>query len=74
MLGTNGPNVNKNVFRLINDGIKTIVGRELVKIGTCHIHILHNVFLKGFEELEINVSDLIINVYYFFNGWRKQKK
>lgn len=72
MLGSDGPNVNKKVFRLINDGIKALRGTGLVNIGTCNIHIVHNAFLKGLEELGIDVSDFIINVYYFFNGWPKR--
>lgn len=73
MLDSDGSNVNNKVFRLINDRINTIRGIGLVKIGTCNIHILHNVFLKGLEKLGIYVSDLI-NIYYFFNSWPKRRE
>lgn len=43
--------------------------KPLLNVGTCNIHILHNGFLKGLEELGENASELIIAVHYFFKGW-----
>nr|XP_042908229.1 uncharacterized protein LOC122271344 [Parasteatoda tepidariorum] len=69
MLGSDGPNVNKKVHRLMNEEVKLISDRELVDIGTCNIHIVHNAFLKGLNELGENAADLITSVYHFFDGW-----
>ncbi|CAI6357086.1 unnamed protein product [Macrosiphum euphorbiae] len=41
-------------------------------MGTCNIHIMHNAFLKGLDVIRMSVSEFIVNVYYFFNGWPKR--
>lgn len=54
MLGMNGPNTNKAVFRMLNEEIKTIRGKYnidgLLDLGSCNLHIIHNTFLKGLKE------------------------
>lgn len=70
MLSSDGPNVNKKVWRLVNEAVKTSrSGKSLIDIGTCNIHIMHNAFLKGLQEHGQIVSDVIIKIYYFFEGW-----
>lgn len=73
MLGSDGPNVNKKVWRLINEDIKLAninkkcnINKGLANIGVCSIHTIHNAFLKGLEKLGHNCSDLIIAVKNFF--------
>jgi hypothetical protein len=68
MLGTDGPNVNKTVFRLVNEEVKRDRGDSLLNIGTCNIHIVLNAFLKGLGELGKDVGDAIIMLYHFFLG------
>lgn len=63
MLGSDGPNVNKKVFRLVNENVKIIRGKSLINIGTCNIHIIHNSFLKGLECMGTRVSDFVIDIY-----------
>ncbi|XP_048511379.1 uncharacterized protein LOC125500995 [Athalia rosae] len=72
MLGSDGPNVNKKVFRLVNEHAKIGRNKGLLDIGTCNIHIVHNAFLKGLEQLGHNVSQLAIQVFYYFDGWPKR--
>lgn len=68
MLGSDGPNVNKKVWRLINEDQKlsNASSKGLINIGVCNIHTIHNAFLKGVEKLGQNTSDLIIGVKAFF--------
>lgn len=66
MLGSDGPNVNKKVARLLNDELKLSRGKGLIDIGTCNIHVMHNAFLKGLEELGSNCTDLCVALKYFF--------
>lgn len=47
MLGSDGPNVNKKVFNLLNTDLEQVRGKGLLQVGTCNIHICHNSFLKG---------------------------
>lgn len=72
LLGCDGPNVNKKVFRLVNENVKIIRGKSLIDIGTCNIHIIHNSFLIGLEYMGARVSDFVIDIYYFFHSWPKR--
>jgi hypothetical protein len=69
MVGSDGPNVNKKVLRLINEEVKSVRGKGLVNIGTCNIHVIHNAFQRGLEELGTDSSDLVVFMYNFFDGW-----
>jgi hypothetical protein len=46
MIGRDNPNVNKAIERLIDIELKK-VGGELLKIGSCQIHVIHNSFKAG---------------------------
>lgn len=70
MLGSDGPNVNKKVWRLFDSEVRTVRSdRGLADIGTCNIHIVHNAFLKGLDHHGSKVSDFAIRIFYFFSGW-----
>lgn len=70
MLSSDGPNVNKKVLRLVNEAVKVCrSGKSLIDIGTCNIHIMHNAFMKGLQAHGQIISDVIITIYYFFDGW-----
>ena len=43
MVGRDNLKVNKLLEKLVDDEMKE-VGRELLKIGPCHIHVAHNAF------------------------------
>ncbi|KAJ8884968.1 hypothetical protein PR048_011164 [Dryococelus australis] len=57
MLGSDGLNVNKAVAGLINNQLLVCRRKPLIDIGTCNIHVVHNAFLKGLEQLR-DVSDM----------------
>nr|XP_042899394.1 uncharacterized protein LOC110283431 [Parasteatoda tepidariorum]XP_042899395.1 uncharacterized protein LOC110283431 [Parasteatoda tepidariorum]XP_042899396.1 uncharacterized protein LOC110283431 [Parasteatoda tepidariorum] len=69
MLGSDGPNVNKKVFRLINEEMKLVRNEGLFDVGFCNIHIMHNAFQKGLGELGCDASDLIIGLFNYFQDW-----
>lgn len=69
MLGSDGPNVNKTVHRLMNEEVFTLRNKKLVDLGFCNIHVLHNAFKKGLTKFGTDASDLIIAVHSFFDGW-----
>lgn len=66
---SDGPFVNKKVFRLLNEEILTVRKKGLLDIVTCTIHTVHNSFLKGLEEYGSDASDFIISVYNYFDDW-----
>ncbi|CAF4661679.1 unnamed protein product, partial [Rotaria socialis] len=43
MFSRDNPNVNKTVDKMINDAMKK-VNAELLNIGTCNLHVIHNGF------------------------------
>lgn len=73
MVSSDGPNVNKKVWRLLNEKVKEIRQKPLLYLGTCNIHIMHNAFMKGLEIHGMACSEFIISIYYFFNGWPSRK-
>lgn len=69
MIGSDGSNGNKKVACLINDQILNCRSKNLINIGTCSIHNIHNAFLKGIDKYGENAEQLIISIYYCFKGW-----
>lgn len=69
MLGSDGNNVNKKVARLFNEELLEIRAKGLVDIGTCSIHTVHNAYLKSLECLGDYCSQLLIDIFYYFDGW-----
>ena len=67
MVGSDGPNVNKTVFNLLNEEAKKLRlnSKGLLDIGTCNIHKVHNAFGKGLDELGTETSEFIIAVRNF---------
>lgn len=69
MIGSGGPNVNKTIKRKLNEQVVQERNKKLIDIGFCNIHIVHKAFLKGLEQFGEQVSEHLINIYYFFNGF-----
>ena len=51
-LGSDGPNVNKTIWREMEQTIREVYPgfQGLVYVGTCNIHIVHNSFGKGLDK------------------------
>ncbi|XP_016656479.1 uncharacterized protein LOC103307998 [Acyrthosiphon pisum] len=67
-IGSDGPNVNKKVYRLMNGECLAVRNQKLLNIGFCNIHLLHNAFCKGISVLGEEASDLIILIHNYFTG------
>lgn len=52
----------------MNDEFKKRTGKNLIDVGSCDIHIIHNAFKKGLDTYGKNIADLSINLHYFFDG------
>ena len=63
-----GPNVNKAIFRKMNELITQdhpdFMG--LIDLGSCNIHIIHNAFWKGFEQHGKGIDQFCIDHYSLF--------
>ena len=63
-----GPNVNKTIFRKMNELIKhdhpDFAG--LVDLGSCIIHIVHNAFGKGLQDSGKEIEQLCMDLHSLF--------
>ena len=63
-----GPNVNKTIFRKVNELIlqdhPDFPG--LVDLGSCTIHVVHNAFGKGIEQYGMDIDKLCMDLYQLF--------
>ena len=68
MLESDGPNVNKTVWNIVNDVLLRLPERNhgLTDIGTCNLHICHNAFAKGLEMFASSISDFVIDLHLWF--------
>lgn len=46
-IGSDGPNVNKKIWSLVNKHLKSIGLKGLVEFTPCTLHVGHNAFRKG---------------------------
>ena len=58
-ISMDGPNVNWKFFNIIQSQIKTDYGHELINIGSCGLHTLHNAFKAGAVATEWGISSLL---------------
>ncbi|CAF4493757.1 unnamed protein product, partial [Rotaria sp. Silwood2] len=65
MLSRDNPNVNKTVEKMINDAM-TKVNAELLNIGTCNLHVIHNGFKAGTTETNWHVENFCMNIWSWF--------
>lgn len=74
MLGSDGPNVNKAVFKLMNEEVKLVRSQSLLNIGTCFIHKVHNAFLKGLDEFGHQTADFVIALHNFIHKYPNREE
>ncbi|CAF3588591.1 unnamed protein product [Rotaria socialis] len=65
MLSRDNPNANKTVEKMINDAMKK-VNAELLNVGTCNLHVIHNVFKAGTTETNWYVENFCMNIWSWF--------
>ena len=67
-LGSDGPNVNKTIFREVSRQIKDTLPNwsGLLDIDTCNLHTMHNAFSKGISEYGQEAEDLAIALFGLF--------
>ncbi|CAF3357733.1 unnamed protein product [Rotaria sp. Silwood2] len=65
MIGRDNPNVNKAIEKLIDEEMKK-VGGELLKLGSCHIHVVHNAFKSGTTTSCWYIEGFCIDLWSWF--------
>ena len=56
-LSSDGPNVNKTIFRAVNTSLKGGGNPRMINIGTCNLHVIHNSFCKALEAYGTPVDE-----------------
>ncbi|CAN8004648.1 unnamed protein product [Ixodes hexagonus] len=64
MLFSDGPNTMKSVKKKL----QSQVSPNLLDIGECNLHKLHNAFAKGLNAFGMDVEQLVIDIYYHFKS------
>ncbi|CAF2061871.1 unnamed protein product [Rotaria magnacalcarata] len=65
MLGRDSPFVNLSLEKLIQDEMKKN-GGDLLKIGGCHLHVVHNGFKAGLSSTDWHPQNKCIDIYSWF--------
>ena len=73
MLGSDGPNVNKAVWRKIDQQMTDAYKIRLIDTDTCVLHKFHNSFSKGLKEFGSSAADLNNEIVFWFQGSAARK-
>ena len=65
-LSSDGPNVNKTIWKTVDATKKAAGYPGLVDIGSCYIHVVHNSFAKAKETFSNDVEELAIDLFTYF--------
>ncbi|GBM15330.1 hypothetical protein AVEN_210955-1 [Araneus ventricosus] len=75
MLGSDGANVNKAVFKIFDHRLKSEVGEGLVNVGTCNLHIVHNAFGEGLQlDAFASITDFLEDIDIWFRKYPSRKE
>ena len=73
-MGSDGPNVNKTIWRHLNDHLKSLGFTGLVEFMACNIHTVHNGFKYGLSEYGQLAEQLAIDLFYWFKAHPARKE
>lgn len=61
-----GPNVNLKFLKLLKNHLSSETGRciELLDMGSCGLHVVHNAFKTSFEFFQWNVKKFLIAAFF----------
>jgi hypothetical protein len=65
-LASDGPNVNKTIWRQVDKCLTDAGNRGLIDVGTCNVHVAHNAFRAALDGFATDVEELAIDLHTFF--------
>ena len=65
-ISMDGPNVNWKFHSMIQKQIEREYNKNLINIGSCGLHILHNAFKAGAVATKWEVSSFLSSLYHLF--------
>ena len=72
--GGDGPNVNKTIWRLINDHKMFIGLPGLTPFVSCTLHLVQNSFCKHLNSYGENAEQLAVDVFQWFKSHISQRE
>jgi hypothetical protein len=67
-LGSDGPNVNKTIWNLINEHMKTNGLHGILPFIPCNLHIVHNAFRQGLNIFGEQAEQLVLDLFFFLKA------
>ena len=67
-LGSDGPNVNKTIWNLINEHMKTNGLHGILAFIPCNLHIVHNAFRQGLNIFGEQAEQLVLDLFFFLKA------
>ena len=67
-MGSDGPNVNKTIWKYLNDHLKSLGFPGLVEFMPCNVNAVHNGFKYGLSEYGQLAEQLAIDLFYWFKA------
>ena len=67
-LGSDGPNVNKTIWNLINEHMKASGLHGIFSFIPCNLHIVHNPFRQGLNVFGEQAEQLVLDLFLFLNA------
>lgn len=58
-ISIDGPNVNLKFLKEMNEQIKESKGKNLIDIGTCSLHLIHNAFQRGNKATNWKLNEIL---------------
>ena len=65
-LSMDGPNVNWRVFEMVQTSVQTQTSKELLIVGSCGLHVLHNSFRDGAGATNWNIEHALSSFWWLF--------
>ena len=67
-MGSDGPNVNKTIWKHLNEHLKSLGFPGLVEFMPCNVHVVHNGLKHGLSEYGQLAEKLAIDLFYWFKA------
>ncbi|XP_041775449.1 uncharacterized protein LOC121595491 [Anopheles merus] len=71
-LSMDGPNVNWRLMKDLCEELRNLRGVpsfDLLNIGSCGLHAIHNAFKNGMKHTEWNIDEFLTSLYYLFKDF-----
>ena len=62
-----GPQVNLSFKKKLNSHLVTLNIENLVDIGTCSLHVVHNALRKGIHGLNTDIESFVVAIFQWFH-------